>query len=158
VAELLSPLAEIPIRIEGPVPRAEAALSGGLGVSAVAALLTELAGLLDRLVETQLPAAIDLRSLPMSPEDRSELKRALGEGEVGAIVQTQGRSILRETGVAGVWWVEHRDAHGELTAELLEVAHVPAILASASDEIAAAAHALRERLTPDGCSGGRRHP
>ena len=45
-------------------------------------------------------------------------------------------TVLCETRMSGVWWVEHRDAQGKLMAELLEVAQVPAILASASDEIA----------------------
>jgi len=92
----------------------------------------------------------------MSPEDRSELERVLGEGEVRATIQTEGRSVLRETRMSGVWWVEHRDAQGELTAELLEVAQVPAILASASDEIAAAARALREHLKSGATLGARR--
>jgi hypothetical protein len=134
MADILSRLAEIPIRIEPPAPPAGAAPCGGLGSGAVAALLTELASLLDRLAKTQHPAAIDLRSLPMSPEDRSELERVLGEGEVRATIQTQG----------------------ELKAELLEVAQVPAILASASEEIAAAARALREHLSLGVSPGARR--
>jgi hydrogenase-1 operon protein HyaF len=112
----------------------------------VSAILAELARLLDQLAEKDIPAAIDLRSLPLSPQDRAELKQALGNGEVEASVNAEGVSTLRETRICGVWWVEHRDAHGELTAELLEVTRVPEILASASDEIAAAAHTLRERL------------
>jgi hydrogenase-1 operon protein HyaF len=154
----LSRLAEIPIRIEGTAPPPAAAPYGGLGVGAIAALLMELASLLDNLATTQRSAAIDLRSLPMSPEDRSELQRVLGEGEVRATIQTQGLSTLRETRMSGVWWVEHRDARGELIAELLEVAQVPAILASASEEIAAAARALREHLrsgAPPGASRSR---
>jgi hydrogenase-1 operon protein HyaF len=152
----LSRLAEIPIRIEVPAPPPAAAPYGGLGVGAVAALLMELASLLDRLATTQRPAAIDLLSLPMSPEDRTELQRILGEGEVRATIQTQGLSTLRETRMSGVWWVEHRDAQGELIAELLEVAQVPAILASASDEIVAAARALREHLSSGVPPGARR--
>jgi len=49
--------------------------------------------------------------------------------------------------VPGVWWVEHRDSHGELIAELIEVTRVPQILASATDEILAGARALREQIT-----------
>jgi hydrogenase-1 operon protein HyaF len=115
--------------------------------SGVSAILTELVRLLDQLAAKDIPAAIDLRSLPLSPYDRTELERALGNGEVEASVNAEGVSTLRETRISGVWWVEHRDAHGELIAELLEVARVPEILASASDEIAAAAQALRERLS-----------
>ncbi len=115
--------------------------------SGVSAILTELVRLLDQLAAKDIPAAIDLRSLPLSPHDRTELKRALGNGEVEASINAEGVSSLRETRISGVWWVEHRDAHGELIAELLEVTRVPEILASASDEIAAAAQALRERLS-----------
>lgn len=143
----MSRLAEIPIRIEGPgpAPVGVPASSGGLG-EGITAILAELCTLLERLAESQQSAAIDLRSLPMSPQDRTELKRALGEGEVEATVSAQGLSTVRETRISGVWWVEHRDPAGELTAELLEVTQVPAILASASDEIAAAARALREHI------------
>ncbi len=160
----MSRLAEIPIRIEGPAipggpassgaaassggPASTRALasSGGLG-GGIAAILMELATLLEQLAASRQPAAIDLRSLPMSPQDRTELERALGEGEVKATVRAAGLSTVRETRIAGVWWVEHRDEAGEPIAELLEVTQVPAILASASDEIAAAARALREQLS-----------
>ena len=157
----MSRLAEIPIRIEGPAPAggpvstAGPPFSGGLG-GGIGAVLMELATLLERLAESQQSAAIDLRSLPMSPQDRTELERALGEGEVQATISAEGLSTVRETRMSGVWWVEHRDAQGELIAELLEVAQVPAILASASDEIAAAARALREHLRSGAPPGARR--
>ena len=140
----MSRLADIPIRIES-APIKSAAALGGLG-GGVAAILSELVTLLERLAERDEPAMIDLRSLPMGPQDRVELQRALGDGEVQATVSAQGLSNIRETGVAGVWWVEHRDAQGDLVAEMIEVGRVPLILASASDEIASGALALRERI------------
>ncbi len=82
----------------------------------------------------------------MSPQDRTELKRALGEGEVRATVDAEGVSIVQETRISGVWWVEHRNRLGELVAEVLEVTRVPEILSRASDEIATGANALRERM------------
>ena len=148
---LLSRLAEIPVRIEGPAlaggpaPSARPAASGGLG-DGVAAILTEIVALLERLARGQNPAAIDLRSLPMSPRDRTELQRVLGEGEVTATVAAQGVSIIRETRLSGLWWVEHRDSRGDLIAELLEVARIPEILVTAPDEIAASARTLREHM------------
>jgi hydrogenase-1 operon protein HyaF len=144
----MSRLADIPIRIEaaGGPGSAEPVSTGGLG-GGISAILAELSTLLERLAERQQAAAIDLRSLPMSPQDRTELRRVLGEGEVQATVNAAGLSSVRETRISGVWWVEHRDAAGELIAELLEVTQVPAILASASDEIAAAARALREHMS-----------
>jgi hydrogenase-1 operon protein HyaF len=138
--ERLSRLADIPIRLEA--PPADGGLGGG-----VTALLTELATLLERFAETQESTAIDLRSLPMGPQDRALLQRALGEGEVRATIDAEGQSTIRETRIGGVWWVEHRDAQGELIAELLEVTRVPAILASAPDEIAAGGRALRRQIS-----------
>jgi len=141
----MSRLTEIPIRIE-PSARIETpAVVGGLG-GGVAAILSELVTLLERLVKGEAPGAIDLRSLPMSPLDRAELQRVLGEGEVQATVNAQGLSKMRETHVSGVWWVQHFDQQGELIAELIEVSRVPEILSSASDEIAAGAHALRAQI------------
>jgi hydrogenase-1 operon protein HyaF len=132
-------LADIAVRVEPP------AATGGLG-DGVAAVLSEVAGLLERLAATGEGASIDLRSLPLAPADRAVLERALGEGEVEAALSADGASTIRETGVPGVWWLEYRDAGGALIAELLEVARVPHILARAPDEIAAAAGALRARV------------
>jgi HupH hydrogenase expression protein, C-terminal conserved region len=136
----LSRLADIAIRVEPPRP------VGGLG-GGVAAVLTELAGLLERLANGAQSATIDLRSLPMSREDRAELQRVLGEGEVQATVNAEGLSSIRETRISGLWWVEHRDRQGDLIAESIDVTYVPAILASAPDEIAAGARALRAQIS-----------
>ncbi len=135
----MSRLADIPIKIEN------AAATFGLG-GGVTAILAELATLLDRFAADRQPATIDLRSLPMSPQDRSALQRALGEGEVHATFEAEGVSTVRETSIAGLWWIEHRNQDGELIAELLEVARVPEILSRAHDEIAAGGHALRQRI------------
>jgi hydrogenase-1 operon protein HyaF len=140
MAARLSRLADIAIRVEPPTR------IGGLG-GGVAAILIELVTRLERLAAGEAPATIDLRSLPMSPQDRTELQRVLGEGEVQATVNAAGLSSIRETRISGVWWVEHRDERGELIAELIEVTRVPEILASAPDEIAAAARELRARIT-----------
>lgn len=143
---LVSRLSDIAIRVELPVVSSSPIMVGGLG-GGVAAIFTELVTLLERLAAGDEPATIDLRSLPMSPQDRIELKGALGEGEVQATVNAQGLSTLRETRISGIWWVEHRNEQGELVAELLEVTRVPAILSSASDEIDAGARALRAQMT-----------
>jgi hydrogenase-1 operon protein HyaF len=144
----MSRLTEIPIRIEPP------AVVAGLG-GGVAAILTELVSLLERLADGEQPAAIDLRSLPMSPHDRAELRRALGEGEVQATLNADGLSNIRETRVPGVWWLEHHDRHGELIAELIEVTRMPQILMSAPDEIAAGARTLREQITTPAAARAR---
>jgi len=140
----MSRLHDIPIRTEPP------ARTGGLG-GGVSAILSELAGLLDEVAQGGAPKSIDLRSLPISPPDRLELQRVLGSGEVQATLEVDGLSTLRETGISGVWWVEHRDGEGELIAELLEVTRFPQILESACDDMTTGARTLRERAA--GSSG-----
>ena len=122
-----------------------AAQAAGLG-SGVYAIVTELGGLLEGLTHRQTPGAIDLRSLPMSEADRAQLREVLGDGEVQASCHAEGISRISETGIPGVWWVEHRNRDGDLIAELLEVAAVPEILCSAPDEIAVAADVLQSRV------------
>jgi hypothetical protein len=135
----VSRLSEIPIRIEPPPA------VGGVG-GGVTAILSELITLLERLGDRQESAAIDLRSLPMSIDDLAGLRRELGEGEVRAILDAEGLSAIRETKVPGVWWVEHRDRHGELIAELIEVTRMPQILMTATEEIATGVRLLRAQL------------
>lgn len=135
----MSRLSEISVRIEGP------ARLGGLG-GGVAAVLSELVGMLEKIAVGGEPATIDLRSLPMSPQDRSELQATLGQGEVHATLHADGVSSLQETGISGVWWVEHHDSHGELVAELIEVTSIPAILEASTEDMVASARELRSRL------------
>ena len=135
----MSRLAGIPIRVEPP------ARTDGLG-GGVTAILHEIVTLLERLATLNEPSAIDLRSLPMSPLDRAELKRALGEGEVQATLNAEGLSTIQETRIPGVWWIEHRDSQDQLIAELIDVTYVPEILARVSNEIAAGARALSEQM------------
>jgi hydrogenase-1 operon protein HyaF len=145
----MSRLSEIAVRVEA--PRAEArsiatpARRGGLG-GGVAAVLCELVGMLERVALAGNTDMIDVRSLPMSPEDRRELQATLGQGEVHATLSAEGVSTLQETAVSGVWWVEHRDRRGDLIAELIEVAATPKILAASAEEMAASARELRARM------------
>jgi HupH hydrogenase expression protein len=136
----VSRLNDIPIRIEPP------ARTGGLG-GGVTAILSELANLLVEVAKGGAPTSVDLRSLPMSPQDRTELQSALGTGEVRATLDADGLSTLRETSVSGIWWIEHRNGEGELIAELIEVTPVPQILQSIADDMATSARELRERIT-----------
>jgi HupH hydrogenase expression protein, C-terminal conserved region len=146
----MSRLGDIPVRIEGVAAPAGGGVATGTAAAGlgggVAAILNELAGMLERLATDRQSGAIDLRSLPMNPYDRSELQRVLGEGELQTTLDAEGPSNIRETRIAGVWWVEHRDRHGQLIAELIEVAAVPALLVRASDEIEAGARELRAQL------------
>jgi hydrogenase-1 operon protein HyaF len=146
----MSRLSDIAIIVEAPVR------NGGLG-GGVAAVLSELVGMLEKVASGGERATIDLRSLPMSPEDRIELQATLGQGEVQATLNADGISRFRETGVSGVWWVEHHDRHGELIAELIEVSAIPLILEASTEEMALSAHALRDRLSLNPAPSARRN-
>jgi hydrogenase-1 operon protein HyaF len=138
-------LSDIGVRIE------ETERSGGLG-GGVGAILAELAASLERLAVDGATALIDLRSLPLSAADRSNLIEALGRGEVHATLDAQGVSTLRETAFAGVWWTEHRNRDGAVTAELLEVTLSPPILLADPQDVALAAAALRRRIGATGAT------
>jgi hydrogenase-1 operon protein HyaF len=135
----VSALKSIGVRVE------PAASPAGLG-QGVIAIAFEIAGLLDRLTAHGEPGAIDLRSLPMTAEDRRRLQEFLGVGEVQATIDADGPSSVRETGVGGVWWTEHRNGHGEVLAEMIEICRIPEILVLAPEQLAAGARTLRERI------------
>ena len=116
-------------------------LGGGL-----LALLSEIAQRLERLAAGVAQEPIDLRSLPLNPADRARLAEMLGEGEVDVTLELDGASRVRETGATGVWWIEHRDARGDVIAELLEIARTPEILGADFGDIARSAGALRARI------------
>lgn len=136
----MSRLADIPVRVEAAADPAAATGTIGGGVTAI---LMEIASLLDTLARDDEPGAIDLRSLPMSPDDRRQLIDALGSGEATITLQTDGESTIRETAMHGVWWNAHRDRGGNLIAEFIEIARVPAMLPVETDELRGAAQRLR---------------
>jgi len=136
-------LSEIPIRVEPNL--AEEGLGGG-----VKALLHEVLTMLERLVSTGTEGAVDLRSLPMTPDDWQGLYAALGEGGVDAVFESNGRSRVRETAVPGVWWIEHRDADDNVVASFLEVTTVPPLLTTDLVDVRAGIPRLRAMLTQAG--------
>jgi hydrogenase-1 operon protein HyaF len=114
--------------------------------SYVPALLREIEALLTLLVETGRSGRIDLRSLPLLPGDDQRLADALGSGEVDAVIEALGATHVRETGVAGVWWVTHANADGETVAAFIDITLVPEILMTHADDARAGLVQLRSRL------------
>jgi hydrogenase-1 operon protein HyaF len=124
--------------------RVESVENGGLG--GIVPILREIESLLVRLVEAGESGSIDLRSLPMSDAEREELHAQLGEGEVVATVEAMGASEVRETALAGVWWVTHRGADGAVVAEFIEVTSVPEILKTHPADVRAALGQVRGEI------------
>jgi hydrogenase-1 operon protein HyaF len=121
------------------------------------ALLREIEALLAELVASGHSSRIDLRSLPLLPGDDARLAAMLGDGEVDAALEVTGGTRVRETGVAGVWWVTHANADGETVAEFIEVTLVPEILKTHPQDVRFGLMQLRARLAelmPEGESDG----
>ena len=109
-------------------------------------VLAEIGRLLEELTESGARGAIDLRSLPLTEADRAQLTELLGPGEVTAELDVGGRSTVRETAFAGVWWIVHRGAGDKVASEEIAVCPVPSILVSHEADIAAAARRMRQTL------------
>jgi hydrogenase-1 operon protein HyaF len=103
----------------------------------VAPLLNEIRHAIQRLIDAGESTAIDVMSLPITPHELASLEETLGDGEVRAELDALGESSIRETAVAGVWIVEHRNGDGELVAKHIEIARVPDILCSQREDIVA---------------------
>lgn len=141
-------LDRIGVRVETTPPTADP--------SYVPAILREIEVLLTLLVEDDRSGRIDLRSLPLLPGDDARLADALGRGEVDAVIEALGTTRVRETGVAGVWWVTHANADGETVAEFIDITLMPDTLMTHADDARAARARLRSRLT-DLTQGGDPH-
>jgi hydrogenase-1 operon protein HyaF len=109
----------------------------------VDALLAEIAGLLDDLINNGEAGSIDLLGLPLSASCLALLARRLGEGEITAVLTAAGKSELRETSFAGVWWSSHADETGRVAALLIEVAFVPPILLAGIEDMRSGQQRLR---------------
>ncbi|HEY0721425.1 MAG TPA: hydrogenase expression/formation C-terminal domain-containing protein [Gammaproteobacteria bacterium] len=125
-------------------------LLGGLadpsrGVNAQA-LLHEIVSLLKGLLERDEPAHIDLRALPLTHQDYTMLQETLGEGEISAEVRNLGVTLIRESGVAGVWWVTHYNEEEDVIGEFLEIAFCPEGLIAELESVEEGVAALQARL------------
>ena len=109
-------------------------------------LLNEVAHALERLVIADEPTIIDLARLPFSPGELEQLEGELGEGELRATLDSLGESIIRETAYPGVWWLEHRNAAGEVVGRFIEITRTPEILKSQTVDIDAGREVIKQRL------------
>jgi len=109
-------------------------------------ILNEIAHALDRLVTGDEPTVIDLARLPFSPGELEKLEEELGEGELNARLDSLGESVIRETAFPGVWWLEHRNAAGEVVGRFIEVTYTPEILRSQDVDISVGRGVLREKI------------
>jgi len=125
------PLDAIPIVVaHAATATPDAALSGNAPV-----LLREIAEYVRQLLQGGEASAIDLRALPLTPDDLDWLRDKLGEGELVATLDSDGESTLAETACPGVWWVTHRNERGAVVSEFIEVTFVPELLKAHAEDV-----------------------
>jgi len=99
------------------------------------AILNEIATRLGDYVAGGETSLIDLKSLPFSADEYERLRAKLGRGEVTARLDSIGDSEIYETRFPGVWWVTHYNVEGDIVADLIEIASVPAIVHSQPEDV-----------------------
>lgn len=115
----------------------------GGGVKAIGyEILTQL----ERLLSDGESGAIDLRGLPMAPNEYEQLLAMLGVGELDLEIDLNGPSRIRETAYPGVWWIQHKDREDRVLSEYLEINRIPDFLCAQTDQIEDAVRELSDRL------------
>jgi len=109
------------------------------------ALLQELEDMLYSLVDTGKSSSIDIRSLPITPDDYDYLKSMLGEGEVTATINALGPTKISETEIPGIWWVTHSNTDEMVLTESIEVTALPEILKTQRQDLQQAVALLKSK-------------
>lgn len=109
-------------------------------------ILREILHALAGLLETGAEATIDLGAIPFAAGDERVFDAVLGKGEVHAVIDVMGKSHVTETGIPGVWRVDHFDEKGETTARFIEVTFMPQILKTQREDAALGYETLKARL------------
>lgn len=110
------------------------------------AVLGEVETLLDALLRTGEGGSVDIGGLPLSQADRAWLREQLGRGEISIDLAIGGGSHILETGLPGVWWIEHLNEHGHLVSEFIQVAYVPELISAHPDDVESGLEHLRSRI------------
>lgn len=131
--------AAIPLKVQS-APRGNTIGAG------LRALTHEILSHLEHLSETGQSHAIDLKSLPMAPQEFNDLKKLLGTGEIDLTIDLDGPTRVRETGYAGIWWIQHQASNGRILAEYIEIARFPDFFSAQPEHIQNAVRQLRDRL------------
>ena len=109
-------------------------------------LLHEIKYALSALLSSGTESIIDLGAIPFAPGDERVLDEALGLGEVDATLTVMGESQIRETGIPGVWRIEHFNSAGERQSRFIEITFMPDILKTQREDAARGLEVLMDRL------------
>ena len=112
-------------------------------------VLQEILTSLQKLIETGEETTIDLGAIPFAAGDERIFDDILDDGEVKAEIDALGQSHIRETGIPGVWRIDHFDQNGETLSRFVEITFLPEILktqrADAEEGLAQLTSRLEER-------------
>ncbi len=108
-------------------------------------ILQEIRYALERLIANGEEHRIDLSALPCGPADLERLTELLGTGEVQARVEALGPTLIQETAVPGVWFVDYQDAPARRLVRHIEIALVPQMLRPQPQDLEAAITLLDAR-------------
>lgn len=112
-------------------------------------VLKEIQAALEKLLADGTTTTIDLGAIPFAAGDERLLDEVLGKGEIAATIEVMGRSLVEETGIPGVWRVDHFDEEGETLSRFVEITFLPEILktqrADAEEGLAQLTSRLEER-------------
>ena len=123
------------------VPGADEFLTGN-----AAAVLREIASLMEQLAHNGEGGCIDLASLPFSGADRTWLQDKLGKGEVEITINAGGPTSIVETGTPGVWWITHRNEQNAKSGEFIEVTLVPELVGTHPDDVLSGLDSLNKKI------------
>tara|TARA_R110002167_G_scaffold25986_7_gene89673 strand:+ start:291 stop:722 length:432 start_codon:yes stop_codon:yes gene_type:complete len=99
-------------------------------------LLHEIRHALITLLDSNAETVIDLRRLPLSPEEEEKLETFLGTGEVKADISALGDTTILESRYSGVWLETHYNEASEVMGKYICVARVPAIVLAQPEDMA----------------------
>lgn len=120
--------------------------TGSVATGNLIPLLYEIRHALARWLDGGHAHAIDLRSLPMSPDEERRLLDLLGVGEVRAALSALGESEIVETAFPGVWVISHHHDDAVPVDRFIEICQIPEILKSQAADAAAALQRLDNLL------------
>jgi hydrogenase-1 operon protein HyaF len=109
-------------------------------------ILHEVRHALGRLIAAGQETSIDLNAIPFGPGAEERLIDLPGTGEGAATIEALGPTQVQETAIPGVWLLDYRNVEGERLALHLEIAAVPQILRTHSEDLDSSIAALDARL------------
>ena len=109
-------------------------------------ILQEIKNSLDHLLHSGNETVIELSTIPYGLESEEILLKTLGKGEVTASLTILGSDVIHETGIHGVWWVQHNDEKGNAITKSIYISYIPSILLAQPEDVEYSISLLEKRL------------